>query len=104
LYDINERTLRTWIHEWNRQGIDGLTEKPMPGRPRKIPQGYTERLVDLIHNPDKAEMAHWTAKKFHGYLREEIELDVGYRTVVRWLHEHDFRLKVPQPWSDRQDE
>jgi transposase/REP element-mobilizing transposase RayT len=26
------------------------------------------------------------------------------RWVLRWLHEHDFRLKVPQPWPDRQDE
>src|SRR6185437_9822933 len=25
-------------------------------------------------------------------------------TVTRWLAENDFRLKVPQPWPDRQDE
>jgi len=29
---------------------------------------------------------------------------VGYSTLVRWLHENDFRLKVPRPWPDRQDE
>ncbi len=61
-------------------------------------------LKDLIHHPDKAQMTHWTARKFHGYLRESLDLEVGYRTVVRWLHENDFRLKVPQPWPDRQDE
>jgi len=31
-------------------------------------------------------------------------LEVGYRTVIRWLRENNFRLKVPQPWPDRQDE
>ena len=24
--------------------------------------------------------------------------------MVRWLHDNNFRLKVPQPWPDRQDE
>jgi len=23
---------------------------------------------------------------------------------VRWLHNNNFRLKVPQPWPERQDE
>ena len=42
--------------------------------------------------------------KFHGYLREELQHEIGYRTVVRRLHDRNFRLKVPQPWPDRQDE
>ncbi|MGA8831342.1 MAG: winged helix-turn-helix domain-containing protein [Desulfomonilaceae bacterium] len=25
-------------------------------------------------------------------------------TLMRWLHDEDFRLKVPRPWSDGQDE
>jgi transposase len=104
LFSVTERMLRLWIHAFNLQGIDGLTDKPKPGRPAVIADEHTECLKDLIHHPDKAEVAHWTAKKFHGYLREELQIEVGYRTVVRWLHEHNFRLKVPQPWPDRQDE
>lgn len=104
LYSVSRQTLLVWIKAFNAQGIDGLIEKQRPGRPRKIPEHQTERLVDLMRHPDQADLAHWTAKKFHGYLRERLQLEVGYRTVVRWLHEHDFRLKVPQPWPDRQDE
>jgi len=104
LFSIERQTLVVWIKAFNAQGIDGLTDKPRPGRPRKIGQEHTERLVDLLHDPTQAELAHWTAKKFHGHLREQLQIEVGYSTVVRWLHEHDFRLKVPQPWPDRQDE
>jgi transposase len=42
--------------------------------------------------------------KFHGYLRQELQHEIGYRTLVRWLHDQNFRLKVPQPWPARQDE
>lgn len=37
-------------------------------------------------------------------MRDELQIEVGYSTLVRWLHEQGFRLKVPQPWPDRQDE
>jgi len=47
---------------------------------------------------------HWTGRKFHGYVREALGIEIGYSTVQRWLRERGFRLKVPQPWPDRQDE
>lgn len=104
LYGLSERSLRRWVCAFNLQGIDGLIDKPRPGRPAAIPAAHAERLRDLIVRPSQAEITHWTAKKFHGYLRDQLQIECGYRTVVRWLHEHNFRLKVPQPWPDRQDE
>lgn len=104
LYNITPQTLVIWIKAFNAQGIDGLTDKARPRRPCAIPAEQTERLIDLLHHPDKAQVAHWTAKNFHGHLRHEMQLEVGYSTLVRFLHEHNFKLKVPQPWPDRQDE
>jgi putative transposase len=104
LFSVSPRTLNNWVRAFNTQGIDGLIDDPRSGRPRTIPEDQTERLRDLIRRPDRAELAHWTAKKFHGHLRDELQIEAGYSTVVRWLHEQNFRLKVPQPWPDRQDE
>ena len=104
LFCITRQTLLVWVKAFNRQGIDGLLDKPRPGRPRKIGREHDERLSDLIQRPSQAEITHWTAKKFHGHLRDTLQIECGYSTVVRWLHEHDFKLKVPQPWPDRQDE
>ncbi|MDA8407520.1 MAG: winged helix-turn-helix domain-containing protein [Deltaproteobacteria bacterium] len=28
----------------------------------------------------------------------------AYSTLLWWLHDEDFRLKVPRPWPDGQDE
>jgi transposase len=104
LHQVAPRTLNNWIHRFNACGIDGLIDRPRSGRPRAIPPQENERLRDWIRRPHEVGVTHWTGKKFHGHLRQELDLDVGYRTVIRWLHDNHFRLKVPQPWPDRQDE
>ena len=38
------------------------------------------------------------------FAQEQFDEQIGYSTLMRFLHERDYRLKVPQPWSDRQDE
>lgn len=96
--------LSVWIRRLNASGIDGLIDKPRGGRPRRIPAHIEPELKDLVAQTAAADVTHWTGVKFHGYLRETLALEVGYRTVIRWLHEQNFRLKVPQPWPDRQDQ
>jgi len=104
IFEIDDRTLRRWVRRFNGSGIDGLVDRPRAGRPRKIQGAHVEQCLDLIEHPDKAGQTHWTGKKFHGHLRQTLQLEVGYSTVLHWLHENNFRLKVPQPWPDRQDE
>jgi transposase len=104
IFNVTLRTIQRWVSSFNARGIDGLIERQRSGRPRKI--GPEQALIyhELIEHPEKAEQTHWTAKKFHGYLRDELKEEVGYSTLVRWLHDNNFRLKVPRPWPDRQDE
>lgn len=104
LYSVQPQTVRIWVRAFNQQGIDGLTDKPRPGRPRAIEASHTERLTDLLHHPDKAELARWTARKFHGYLRETLQIECGYATALRWMHEQGFVLRMPRSGSDKQDE
>jgi hypothetical protein len=37
-------------------------------------------------------------------VRDELGIEIGYSTLMAWLHDKDYRLKVPQPWPDRQNE
>jgi transposase len=104
LYDISCRTLLNWITRFNEKGIDGLVERPRPGAPKKITADQGEEYLDIVKHPEKVGETHWTGKKFHGYLRDTLKHEIGYSTVIRWLHDNHFRLKVPQPWPERQDE
>jgi transposase len=104
VFNITRSTLNRWIRRFNEKGIDGLIDAPRSGRPPHIAPEQDERYRELIEHPEQAGQQHWTARKFCGYLREALGHEVGYRTVVRWLHDQGYRLKVPQPWPDRQDE
>jgi transposase len=104
LYGTTRRTLSRWVARFNDKGIDGLIRCPGSGRPPKITGANASEYVELIKHPAKAAETHWTAKKFHGYLTEKLEHEIGYRTVVRWLHDQGFRLKVPRSWPNGQDE
>jgi transposase len=104
VFNITRETLNVWIKKFNARGIDGLIDAPRAGRPAEIKPEQKPCYRELIQHPEQAGQTHWTAKKFCGYLREELDHAVGYRTVLRWLHEEGFRLKVPQPWPDRQNE
>ena len=54
--------------------------------------------------PPPPAKLHWTGVKLHSYLKEQLAIDLGYRTTVRWLHELNFHLRVPQPWPERQND
>jgi transposase len=100
-----ERMVRLWIELFNRGGIDALITRARPGRPRKVKlERVRDLLVPVLENPAQAGQVHWTGVKIHGYLKEQLSLELGYRTAVRWLHELNFHLRVPQPWPERQNE
>lgn len=104
IFGVVGRTLGRWIQAFNRRGIDGLIDAPRSGAPPKIPREQSAELLELLDHPEQVGVTHWTGKKFHGHLRQELGIEVGYSTLMAWIADHDFRLKVPQPWPDRQDE
>jgi len=104
LFSQTRQTLSHWINRFNEQGIDGLIERPRSGRPPKITPEQTPGCLELIKHPESVDQTYWTAKKFHGYLTEHLQHEVDYSTVVRWLHDNNFKLKMPQSWPERQNE
>jgi transposase len=102
LYRVSRRSLNHWIRRFNQQGIDGIIAGVRTGRAPKITPEQSAQYRQLIAQPELAAQLHWTAGKFYGYLRQGLQHESGYRTVIRWLHDHNFRLNVPQPWPARQ--
>lgn len=101
----SDRMIRLWIELFNRGGIDALLTRPRPGRPRKVKlERVRDLLVPVLENPASAGQVHWTGVKLHGYLKEKLCVELGYRTAIRWLHELNFHLRLPRPWPERQNE
>jgi transposase len=110
---VKERTLRLWISRFNQRGIEGLAYRPYTGRPRRMqPAQVTSDILSVVDDPSLASQTHWTLTKLCGWLREEKQIELSYRTLVRYLHEHGYARriprKVPEPpdrpaWEDRRE-
>ena len=99
-----ERTMRLWISRFNQLGIDGLIYRPRPGRPRLLSgDAVRSEILPVVDDPSLAGEFHWTAVKLTGWLREEKELEISYRTLVRYLHEHDYARRIPRPVPEPPD-
>ncbi|MBK8090973.1 MAG: IS630 family transposase [Verrucomicrobiaceae bacterium] len=83
----------------------GLIPGRSSGRRRILPKEQVSgKILPLIEDPSLAGQSHWTAVKLHGWIKQNLQTQLGYSTTVRYLHEHDYRLKVPRPWPLNQDE
>jgi len=105
IFDRTDRMIRLWIELFNRGGVDALITRPKPGRPRKVKlQRVRDVLLPVLADPSQAGQVHWTGVKLHGFLKEQLAVEFGYRTTIRWLHDLDFHLRVPRPWPERQNQ
>ena len=104
LFGCSARVVQLWIVLFNWGGIDALASKPRTGRPRKVKLARLHGLlIPVLEDPSQAGEVHWTGVKVHGWLKAQLALDLGYRTTIRYLHELQYKLLVPQPWPDQQN-
>lgn len=105
VFGRSDRILRLWIHRFNQGGIDALSTKERSGRPRIVKfKEVEDLLVPALEDPSTAGQIHWTGVRVHGFLKEKLSQELSYRTTIRWLHELNFHLRVPQPWPEKQNE
>lgn len=101
---ITSRTLNRWISKYNQAGVDGLINRPRLGRPPLITGETEEKVVELLNNPAQVGVFHWTIRHLHGFLKEEIDLQCSYQTLLRTVHKKKYVLRVPRPQPTEQDE
>ncbi len=55
LAGMDRQTLRDWVHRYNAEGIAGLSNRPLPGRARKLTEGQMASLKAIVlRGPDPA--------------------------------------------------
>lgn len=76
------------------------------------PARVTNKILALVDDPSLANQTHWTLTKLCGWLRQEELIDLSYRTLVRYLHEHRYARRIPRripelhdrsAWEDRRE-
>jgi transposase len=83
LLDYHPATVRRWLHRYATDGVDGLPDRPRPGRPRLGGPALTARIAVLVATPGP-----WTIQRiWHRLGRPAISLPTLWRRtrqVARW--------------------
>src|SRR5213080_3261910 len=81
---MDRQTLRDWVHRYNAEGVEGLRDRPRPGRPCALDEGRQAALKGLILRGPKLERdgrVAWRARD----LRALVEDRFGVRHGEGWM-------------------
>jgi transposase len=81
-----------WLRRFDKEGLEGLKNKPRSGRPPDVPQ---EKLIEirkeLSENP-----SGWKAKEIMNIIYERTGIRYHEVHIYRLLHKWGFSPKVPR--------
>lgn len=98
LMDYTPQTVYTWLKRYQQYGVDGLQDRPRPGRPRKerflvgIVQAQARQSPPCFGYP----FSRWTVASLNRHLKNRFGVDVSMSTVRRALRAAGFRWGRPQ--------
>ena len=95
---LRTATVALWRRRFAAEGIDGLTDRPRPGKPAKYPLAdLHRRLLAQIATPPPPGKASWD-----GYSLAQV-LDVSADAVYRALKREHITLRKGRTWNVRTD-
>jgi transposase len=95
-----ERTLRQWISQYIKDGLQGLVENEHPGRPTKLTSPQMEQINHVLRGkPEKAGLkgAIWDGKLLSAFIQKEFGITLGIRQCQRMFRQLGFRMRKPRP-------
>jgi transposase len=99
LYQVDERTVTTWIERFREGGVAGLNDHPRSGRPCKLSLAArleAERCLDTTPEALGLERTTWTRRLLRWHLRERIGCALCASSVVRLISSLGFVWRRPK--------
>ena len=76
--------LRKWVHRFANQGVQGLVDRPRPGRPAKVTCAlakHLDRLVDEDPLPHGSLHSQWSCRELATVLARQTGIEVSRESV-----------------------
>lgn len=112
------KTVRRWLHRFNTDGLDGLADRPIPGRPRRITETERSQIIALARStpPGRLERtpagqlaavaedgcAQWTLDTLAEAARAR-GIQVARSQVRRILRAERLRWRRTHSWTTSRD-
>src|SRR6201987_2893365 len=95
---VQPRIVSLWRHRYADQGLEGLQDRPRPGKQPIYTKATDKRILRLWDKPAPEGFARWT-----GPLLAETLVDVDVQYVWRFLRRHKIDLAARKSWCESND-
>ncbi len=92
-------TITQWVKRRNREGYDGVIDKPRSGRPQTLSPSEEKEIVDTVK-----ESARITCKILRFKILNEFGKELTIGAINAMLHKHNLSWKKPRKKDYRQNE
>src|SRR6185312_15245189 len=97
---MDRQTLRDWVHRYNAEGVEGLRDRPRPGRPCALDEGQQAALKALVLRGPSLERdgcVAWRARDLCGLVEERFGVRYGESGMLRLLRGLDLSWQKTRP-------
>ena len=106
LAGMDRQTLRDWVHRFNAEGLEGLSDRPRPGRPPFLSAAQMKEVKAWVEaGPDlKTDgVVRWRRLDLVERIKTAFNVTLDVRTVGRLLRTLDFRRLSVRPQHPESD-
>ena len=104
---MDRQTLRDWVIRYNAEGVEGLRDRPRPGRPGQLSAEQLAELARLIGTgPDISVhgVVRWRCVDLQAQIKQRFDIDISERHVGRLLKQLKFTRLSVRPRHPEADE
>lgn len=104
---MERQTLRDWVIRYNEHGLEGLADRPRPGRPALLSADQEAQLESWVEQgPDLANdgVVRWRRFDLRERIRQRFGITMHERSVGKILRRLNFRRISVRPQHPQSDE
>jgi len=104
---VSQSAVSGWLSRAGERGVEALRSRPIPGAPRRLPDGGVARLPDLLRKGAEAfgfRGGVWTRGRVKEVIRREFGVAYSLPHIGRLLKEIGWSLQKPVRRARQRDE
>ncbi len=97
---MDRQTLRDWVHRYNAEGVEGLRDRPRPGRKPLLSAGQLAEFDEIVETPPDPALdgvVRWRCADLKDKIAKRFGVALSERSVGRILNERGFRKLSARP-------
>lgn len=103
---MDRQTLRDWVHRYNAEGIDGLSDRPRSGRKSRLSAEQEAEFAELVSKgPDLSEdgVVRWRRIDLRDVIEDRYSVSLHERSVGKLLYRLGFSHLSVRPRHPKAD-